>query len=258
MFQNIYPVFEPKRLLKKEMLENLRDFPRELFDLQYRGYSDGILWGCEMEGFEGGLKIMPGILYFKKIPYFLKKPFQISCKAEGQLTYLKVRFLGKTNGVTHEEYLSQIYIDEQMPDSNCELELGRFKLQMGARLRTEYVNFQDYATEFDTMDRIHVPYAAIRQHGIWPQLLKCFAKELQHSSKQDMWDPAFCLSCLQLERAMPYEAVRAYLNARLKQDKEYTNVQIYSALGKILREAGEIESDFKSRKEEKNNMLLML
>ena len=90
------------------MLENLRDFPRELFDLQYRGYSDGILWGCEMEGFEGGLKIMPGILYFKKIPYFLKKPFQISCKAEGQLTYLKVRFLGKTNGVTHEEYLSQM------------------------------------------------------------------------------------------------------------------------------------------------------
>lgn len=258
MFQNIYPVFETKKLLKKEMLDNLRDFPRELFDLQYRGYSDGILWGCELEGFEGGLRVMPGILCFKEIPYFLKKPFELSCKADGQLTYLKVRFLGKTGGARQEEYLSQIYIDEKTPDSNCELELGRFKLQVGARLRTEYVDFQDYATEFDTIDRIHVPYAALGQHGIWPQLLKCFAKELQHSPKQDLWDPAFCLSCLQLEKAMPYEAVKAYLNARLKQDKDYTNVQIYSALRKILREAGEKESDFKGKVEKKDNILLML
>ena len=50
MFQNIYPVFEPKRLLKKEMLENLRDFPRSLFGLQYQNYSDGILYGCDITG----------------------------------------------------------------------------------------------------------------------------------------------------------------------------------------------------------------
>lgn len=144
MFQNIYPVFETKKLLKKEMLDSLRDFPRELFDLQYRGYSDGILMGCELEGYEGGLKIMPGILYYQGIPYFLKRPFDISVQADGNLAYLKVRFLGKTVGARQEEYLSQIYIDGRIPDTNCELELGRFKLQVGARLRTEYVDFGDY------------------------------------------------------------------------------------------------------------------
>ena len=40
MFRNIYPIFESKKVLKKEMLENLRDYPRTLFDIQYRGYSE--------------------------------------------------------------------------------------------------------------------------------------------------------------------------------------------------------------------------
>ena len=68
MFQNIYPVFEPKRLLKKEMLENLRDFPRSLFGFQYQNYSDGILYGCDITGTETGLILLPGILCYKGVP----------------------------------------------------------------------------------------------------------------------------------------------------------------------------------------------
>ncbi len=258
MFQNTYPVFEAKRLLKKEMLDNLRDFPRELFDLRYRGYSDGILYGCELKGVEGGLKIMPGILYYKGTPYFLGNPFDVSCRAEGKLVYLKVRFLDKTIGVRQKEYLSQVYIDERMPDCGCELELGRFKLQQGARLRTEYVDFYDYETEFDTMDRIHVPYAASGQYGIWPQILKCFAEELLRLPKQDPWDLVFCLNCLQLEKAMPYEAVRAYLNGRLRQDREYTNPQIYYALKNILQAAKGTSCSDGWEIEKKEKKLLMI
>lgn len=258
MFQNVYPVFEAKKLLKKEMLDNLRDFPRELFDLQYRGYSDGILTGCELEGYDGGLRIMPGILYYQGIPYFLEKPFDVSVQAEGRLTYIKVRFLGKNIAARQEEYLSQIYIDERIPDPNYELELGRFKLQTGARLRTEYVDFFDYATEYDTIDRIYVPYAALGQQGIWPQLLKCFAKELLHFPKHESGDIAFCLNCLQLEKAMPYEAVKAYLNVRLRQDREYTNQQIYSSLKNILRESGGKEGDFGGEIGKKEGTLLMI
>lgn len=258
MFRNVYPVFESKKLLKKEMLNSLRDFPRDLFDLQYRGYSDGILTGCELEGYDGGLRIMPGILCYQGIPYFLNQPLEIACRAEGKLVFLKVRFLGKSNSAKQEEYLSQIYIDERTPDSNSELELGRFKLQVGARLRTEYVNFFDYATEFDTIDRVNVPYAALGQPSVWPQLLKCFSKELLSSPKQDSGDFAFCLSCLQLEKAMPYNAVKAYLNVRLRQDREYTNQQIYSALKDILRESGGREVDIGGETGKKEGTLLMI
>ena len=257
MFQNIYPVFEPKRLLKKEMLENLRDFPRSLFGLQYQNYSDGILYGCDITGTETGMILLPGILCYKGVPYFLERPYPVSCKAEGKMAYVKVHFWDKTIGCGGEEYLSQIIVDEQEPDAEQELELARFKLQAGARLRSDYVDFYDYETEFDTVNRIYVPYAALDHPGIWPQILKSFARELLKYAVTDPWDCAFCLQCLQRKEAMPYEAVRAYLHARLGQNKEYTNMQMYGALKRILGEAGGRE-EIPGQTRKKEGTLLML
>lgn len=257
MFQNIFPIFEAKRLLKKEMLENLRDFPRSLFYLQYQKYSDGILAGCDIRGSETGLTIFPGILCYKGLPYFLDKPCSVSCKAEGRQVYLKVHFWDKAVGNGGEEFFSRIIVEEEPPDGEQQLELGRFKLQPGARLRSEYVDFLDYETEYDTVNRIHVPYAAPEHPGIWPQICCCFAKELLKRRVTDPWDSAFCLDCLQLREAMPYEAVRAYLNTRLGQEQEYTNAQIYGGFKRILREAaGRGEESERSRKKE--GTLLML
>ena len=257
MFQNTYPVFEAKRLLKKEMLDNLRDFPRNLFGLQYQGYSDGILTGCDIKGTATGLTILPGILYYKGVPYFLDKPYPVPCNAEGNLVYIKVHFWDKAIGASEEEFFSQVTVDEEEPEPEQELELGRFKLQPGARLRTEYVDFYDYETEFDTVNRIHAPYAAPGHSGIWPQIFKSFAKELLKHSVANPWDSAFCLSSLQLTEAMPYEAARAYFNARLGRDKEYTNEQAYSALKSILREAGGREEE-SAHSPKKEGTLLML
>lgn len=238
MFRNIYPVFEAKRLLKKEMLDNLRDYPRKLLEIRYQDYCDGILSGCELEPADKGLRILPGILCHKGMPYIQEEPCVVPCCADGREVYLKVRFLDKTICAGQEEYLSQTYVDGRAPEPNYELELGRFKLQPGARLRTEYTGFSDYATEFDTVNRIYVPYAAPGRQGIWPGLLKCFAGEMMRLNIQDPWDCAFCMECLQLGEAMAYDAVKAYLNIRLGQEAEYTNEEIYGALKKILRETG--------------------
>lgn len=257
MFQNIYPVFEAKRLLKKEMLENLRDFPRTLFDLQYRGYSDGILTGCGVKGNGAGLTILPGILLYRGVPYFMDKPYPVSCKAEGKLVYVKVHFWDKAIGAGGEEYFSQVVADEQEPDAEQELELARFKLQPGARLRSEYVDFYDHETEFDTVNRIHAPYAAPGHVGIWPQICQSFAEELVKYPVTDIWDSAFCLSCMQLTGAMPYEALRTYLNMRLGRKGEYTNGQAYAALKSILRENGGRREE-SGRSPKKEGTLLMI
>lgn len=57
--------------------------------------------------------------------------------------------------------------------------------------------------------------------------------------------------------AMPYEAVRAYLHARLGQNKEYTNMQMYGALKRILGEAGGRE-EIPGQTRKKEGTLLML
>ena len=76
--------------------------------------------------------------------------------------------------------------------------------------------------------------------------------------KHDMGDIAFCLDCLQLEKAMPYEAVKAYLNVRLRQDRDYTNQQVYSALGNILRESKGKENASIGEIEKREKTLLMI
>ena len=77
MFKNIYPLFERKRLLKKEMLENIRDFPRDIFDIFFRNYSDGILTGCDIEVKESYLIVDAGILYRKGVPYIMNDTFKL-------------------------------------------------------------------------------------------------------------------------------------------------------------------------------------
>lgn len=52
-----------------------------------------------------------------------------------------MRFSDKTAGIGQEEYLSQVYWDDRISDDNNEIELARFKLQPGARLRDSYTDF---------------------------------------------------------------------------------------------------------------------
>ncbi len=255
MFRNIYPIFESKKVLKKEMLENLRDYPRTLFDIQYRGYSDGILYGCGLESADTELTILPGVILYKGIPYFMEEPHVVPCEAQGTLTYIKVCFADKESGAGREEYRGQICLDGQEPDADRELELGRFKLQPGARLRTEYVDLGDYVTEYDTVNRIHVPYAAPGRRVVWPQILRCFAGEMMRRGLHDQWDCAFCMGCMQMRDAMPYEAIQSYINIRLEQEQEYTNEQIYRALQRILREAG---GNGTRKTDRQDNKLLMI
>ena len=48
MFRYEYPIFEHKNLLKKSMLDELRDYPLSLSRMYFSGYGDGILEGCAL------------------------------------------------------------------------------------------------------------------------------------------------------------------------------------------------------------------
>lgn len=258
MFKNIYPLFEPKRLLKKEMLENLRDFPRNMFGILYQDYSDGILSGCELETEDESLLIKPGIICHKGIPYLLEEPWKVPYEATGKLAYLKVRFPDKSVGTGQDEYLSQICLEEDETDEGCELELARFKLQEGARLRDTYADFFDYNTEFDTINRIYAPYASPERSSIYPQIMRTYARTLMEYPIQNPWDYAFCMECLRIQSAIPYREIHAYLNTRLEQKKSvYSNKEIYKALGRILREAGGSGTTEAQKETGKHRLLLL-
>lgn len=238
MFKNTYPLFERKKILKKEMLENLRDYPRDIFRILYQDYSDGILAGCRLKVQEPYVCVEPGILYYNKEFYIMNSPYRLLYEPKGEVQYIKVRFLEMAGGVEKKEAVTQIYIDGTPPDKKDELELARFKLQKGARLRDQYTSFYDFATEFDTLNLIYAPYASPGKCTVNPKISKSYAVSMMKYSVNNAWDCAFCLNCLQEGGTLPHATIQGYLNIRLKQEKEtYQPAEIYDAFQKLLAKA---------------------
>lgn len=235
MFENIYPIFERKRLLKIEMLSNLRDYPRACFDIMYGNYSNGVLAGTDLCVTSDAIRIGPGIVLWGGMPYVMRMEGYLSYEATEQVSYLKIKFLEKQHRVDCLAYLTEIYMDAEPAKDGRELELARFKLQKGARLRTEYTDFYDFDTEFDTLNRIHMPYASVENSTIWPEITRTFARTMLGDSVKDPLDRMFCLSCLQAERGVASEMICQYLNIRLDDRRDaYSNYEIYQAFIRIL------------------------
>ena len=236
MFRYEYPVFEHKNLLKKSMLDELRDYPLSLSRMFFAGYGDGILEGCSLRWEQDVLYLEPGLLHYHGDIYRMEEPCPLACTATDQLTYLKVRFAtmdyerGKRGG------MGEIQLNT-IPAENGEIELGRFRLQEGARLRTVYENFEDYQTEYDTVNRIHAPYAGPGGAGLWPQLLKVYAQELLETGTTDIYDVSFAMTVLGTDGQAVPACIGSYLGRAGDGTAEPgSNEERYQKLLRILKD----------------------
>lgn len=254
MFYYEIPQFEKKHLLRIEMLEQLRDFPRDYLEILYSGYSDGILCGCSPSWVQDKLTVEPGILRYNGSLYFLKEPFRMACETQDRIRYLKVQFQTpvRENGIIMGK--TRIYLDDIIPNSVNEIELCRFRLQEGARLRDTYENFADCITEFDTLHLIDVPWASPGKPTLHPKLLRQYAVEILRNG--NAVDTSFAINILANRGIMPEEAVRIYINMRTGGNAGLGNQGLYYGLIEILKK---ISADGSvQRKDEGSKRQIML
>ena len=126
MFCYETPQFKKKRLLRAEMLEQLRDYPRDYLEIMYAGYSDGVLCGCGLVWNEDRITVEPGMILHKNKLYFMKDPLHLECPAEDRIRYVKVQFLTLVYENERTIGNTRVYLDDKLPDPSCELELCRF------------------------------------------------------------------------------------------------------------------------------------
>ena len=237
MFMNEYPIFLRKHLLKIEMLENLRDYPRDLAEVYYKNYSNGILSGCELEVSGQYLVLHPGIMIFNHQVYVLKEEERVPYQAEDCNVYLKIKFMDAYKDLEKTSYMSQVVLDTEEPNQKEEIELCRFRLQKGNKLRNEYVDFEDFSTTYDTLNQIYAPYSGEGESTVWPYLLHSYAKEAMKYRMPEAMDMAFCMSILRDDKAVPRRMLETYLNARLRSEKtKYSNIEIYLELLRLLED----------------------
>ncbi len=244
MFQYDYPQFEKKRLLRVEMLDKLRDYPKNFLDLSFQDFGDGVVSGCDITWDDGRLTISSGMVLWKKNLYFMEQPFVMDCRAEDKIRYLKVQFLAEIREAGKITGNTRIFLEDKKPDPACEMELCRFRLQEGARLRDSHENLQDYSTEFDTVNLIHQPYAAAGESTLNPRIIRQFSKEMFKCRPSDPYDISFSTTALANHGHVTVELIREYLSIR--QGDEYGekgNASIYRGLLEVLRtqKSGEIK-----------------
>ena len=236
MFKNKYPLFKAGRLLKTEMLNELRDYPRNFIDIIFKSYCDGIICGCEIDVKDEALMVKRGIIKHNDVIYFLDEDKEVEYKCNNKLLILKIRFLNEKTSKDFIENSTEIYLDENVELKEDEMELCRFFLREGAHLRIHYTGFEDLSTEYDTVNVIYSLHSGNDEAGLDPIILRSYGSEILRCSSIEPWDIIFGTMCIQAKETIEKEIILDYLCHRLEiENRNYSNEEMYFYLLDILK-----------------------
>jgi hypothetical protein len=207
------------------MLKELRDFPREFFDIRLKEYSNGIISGCDIDVIDDFIKIKKGLIKYKDVLYLLKEDKKVKYECNNQMMILKVKFLPLAKDNDFIKNTTEVCLDGKLELEENEIEICRFKLRSGANLRSKHVDFNDLITEYDTVNTIYAPYAAYGASTLNPESLRRFGRELLECKLSEAWDVAFAMTCVQSKEAIQKEIIVGYLVNKLDIEiKDYTTI----------------------------------
>lgn len=231
-----YPFFNKDRVLKIEMLNNLRDFPRLVTDIYADELSDGILWGLRPTIDKQIITFSKGIIKYNGKIYLIPNDISIDYKETDVDVIIKIKFYEEVEDKDFRSQYFEIEIDESLVILDNEQELGRFKLKKGAYLRSDYKDLYDFTTEFNTINIVNIKYSGIEKYTISREILKYFSKAALETKTQNPMDVNFCLLCLNSQR-IERDTIYEYINYKLSEDnKKLSNDDIHCKLVKILEQ----------------------
>lgn len=229
------PKFKAGAILRQEMLQALFDQAYLANQLIYKGYSNGVLSGCALTTTMDAIIINEGIIFFEGQMYLFKEPVSVNYYPTNTTTVLKIKFSDEINDEAFSYREVDISLTEQTRLLKDELELCRFKLQDGARLRYEYQDFEDRDTEFDTLNVIYAAYSAKGKSTLAPEILYNFASELLELEQLSDLDVLFCTQLMGQDRPLHKKAIVTYLQRRNKMTlSDTSNYAIYYELLRVL------------------------
>lgn len=85
-------------------------------------------------------------------------------------TVIKIVFEEPENEYDFTTLKSRIVLSYEEANGKNELELCRFLLKEGAKLRQDYQDISDFITVHNTINRLYVPYAGIGETTITPEI----------------------------------------------------------------------------------------
>ncbi|WP_088825472.1 DNA and RNA helicase [Listeria goaensis] len=230
------PTFTKGRILKLEMLEQLRDFPLDVVAIIMQPLSNGIITGLELSIAESTLTIGAGMLKHDGKIHVIPDATEIEYGSSEQDTLLKLiihsQNLTPDFAETHLEF--QLTPSFELEDN--EVELARFKLKPGAYLRDDYQDLADFMTVYNTVNVAHCNYAGLGgRPSISPAITTYFARELMANETANPHDIAMYCTLLNGSVAVRRELLEHYIAMRFGMPQaSLSNAAIHEGLVNII------------------------
>ncbi len=252
----VYPKFTKGRILKLDMLENLRDYSRDTLDILTSNLSDGIIEGIEPIVNEDTITFTKGIVKHKGNIYIINEKVSISYGATEVEALIKLVFINNEEEPDYKVQNVKIILDKNTNVLENEIELGRFKLKDGAYLRTDYKDLDDYTTEFNTINIINVKYANIDTYTLSPSFMRKYGNEILVTKTKEIWDVNFGIACINSSK-MSRKVILNYINVRLNEDNTLlSNYELHHKLTIILNKVREENYFVNNKKRERRTILV--
>lgn len=245
--KQVFPIFEEGRLLKKDALDLIRDYAPDFFSLLFKNFGNGVIAGFPVQMEENRVVVGPGILKHKNGFLCMRQEAGLPYDMYGQEAQVLIQ---KSENSRSPDFWTEGYcitLGKPGPAGEEQYELGRFRLEKGAKLRSagDYKDFPDLETEFNTLNLLHVKYACENGSGLSPLILKLYGEGVIASPKAEPLDLSFAVACLS-GAGVPCGMVKSYLGARDKSRAPgEENLEWYGGLKRLYgRLVGGWESGF--------------
>ena len=259
MRDGIFPLFTKGRVLKRESIEYLRDFPHDLAVLAFDGYADGILFGftIEFSAKQRHLIISKGAVKHQDNIVIIPKETIVPVSEDycGHLVYIKLFINNYYETEDKKTCDIDISLDEDDPSSSflashsLKIELGRFHLNSSAILRCQHESFADLFTPENTIGITCVPYAGLGATTLHPVILQEYANKLMQISSEPV-DMSFAMTCFNTS-VVHKRAIQWYIAKKCgNKYKDYPLLELSEKLREILlkQELGELPEEPKRRR----------
>lgn len=259
--EHIYPAFERGRIMKKELLWALRDYSYSALQLQYADYPDGIISGCRIQIKDNFLCIEPGIIKCQDFIFLITEEEKVEPAPTECRVSLKFRLIEREATPDYIRYVTEFALDENLERKQNELEVCRFKLKNGARLRTEYKDFFDIETEYDTVNLANATWAAAGGNTLSKEVTDYFAKKVLECENADDKDIRFAYLLLQSKEAVNCEIMKDYIFRKTGDKESAMSMNTETAFQKLeeileaIRRGTDIYGQEKARQD--NRMIIL-
>lgn len=236
--EHIYPTFKNGKILTSEMLIALRDMAWLREQTVYQDYPKGIIWGCRLKIEGQYICIEPGQIKCRDYVFLLGKEERIEYAPTESYISLKFKAGEREEFSGYVRYRTSFFLDARLELEEDEVELCRFKLKEGARLRTQYKDFYDIQTEYDTLNLAHATWAAADGNSLSKEVTDFFAGQVLACEEVEETDRQFAYLLLQGKEAVRADVLTDYLMRKTgqKQKGDFIPEEAFYRLERVLED----------------------